>query len=185
MSVPLVTGSMGVVRLGPGVCDNCKQPRAETFGITVQLPSMHTQSDPLCYDCLREPLSQVLVFDPNIKAVAGPPSKAIRRTSKKREIQHAKDIGGRRQPASGALPHAKGDFRKKGEWRGEDKVTTKNGFTITRELFAKIRSECAYGEKPVITLGFVNPHTHLEEENLAIIDLQTWKDLVNAARSDK
>lgn len=57
----------------------------------------------------------------------------------------AEDLGGRIQPASGALSGAKGDVRKVGEIRGEAKTTSKSFFVLKLAELLKIRLEAITG----------------------------------------
>ena len=51
-------------------------------------------------------------------------SKRQKKISAKQERRMAEDLGGRVQPASGAMKHAKGDVRVMGVVRAEAKFTT-------------------------------------------------------------
>jgi DNA modification methylase len=106
----------------------------------------------------------------------------MRRTANRREKKLAEGIGGRKQPASGSLPHAKGDVRKIGEWLGDDKScrTFDKGYRITRELITKVRSWCKRGEKFFITVGFMNKITRQIEDEVVIIDRHVWEKMINA-----
>lgn len=57
----------------------------------------------------------------------------------------ARDIGGRVQPASGALSAFKGDVRHRGVVRGEAKTTSKDRYTLKFADLLKIREEALLG----------------------------------------
>lgn len=62
--------------------------------------------------------------------------------SRRSEEQGAKLSGGKRQPASGALPHRKGDIRENG-YLVDDKITDAGSYRVTREDWRKIEHEAA------------------------------------------
>lgn len=84
------------------------------------------------------------------------PGKLMRRAVKRQEENLADVIGGRRQKGSGALPWAKGDAVKKGVWRGEAKQTQKKSYVLKLEILEKLRSECAFGESPIMSIQFTD-----------------------------
>lgn len=67
------------------------------------------------------------------------------RKSRLQETRIAKDIGGRRQKASGATDFAKGDVRKQGEIRVEAKTTGARTFILKLSDVSKIREEALLG----------------------------------------
>ena len=77
-----------------------------------------------------------------------------RERSQLQEKKMAKALGGRVQPASGALPYYKGDI-KADRYLIEAKTTTKKSYTLTRALLGKIDSEAENIRKtPVLALSF-------------------------------
>jgi hypothetical protein len=103
-----------------------------------------------------------------------PPSERMRKRAKRTELEIAEDIGGKAQKASGALPWAKGDVRKRGEHRIEAKTTKTKSYHVTRKELDKIRGECAYGEKPAFVISFVNPGTLREEDKWVLQPYGDW-----------
>lgn len=83
--------------------------------------------------------------------------KATRKRSQRQELELAEDTGGRIQKGSGCLPWAKGDVRKRDNFRAECKFTRSKSFTVTRAILDKIRSECAPTETPVLDITFAEP----------------------------
>jgi hypothetical protein len=103
-----------------------------------------------------------------------PPSERMRKRAKRTELEIAEDIGGKAQKASGALPWAKGDVRKRGEHRIEAKTTKTKSYHVTRKELDKIRGECAFGEKPAFVISFVNPGTLREEDKWVLQPYGDW-----------
>lgn len=64
------------------------------------------------------------------------------RRARRSEEELAKSSGGRRQPASGALPGRKGDVRENG-FLVDDKFTDAASYTITKKTWRKIEQEAA------------------------------------------
>jgi hypothetical protein len=95
--------------------------------------------------------------DPN--GVASCSAKKNRRRAMRCEEDIAKAIGGNRQKGSGAIPHIKGDVRKKGRMRVESKFTRTKSFRVELSELEKIRSECSANETPAFDITFVNPKT--------------------------
>ena len=87
----------------------------------------------------------------------------------------AEDTGGHRQPASGALPGAKGDVRKRGVYRGESKFTRNKSFILTRQLLDKISGECGQGEYPVLDVNFIDTNGR-SQDRWVCVPYDTWKD---------
>lgn len=90
-------------------------------------------------------------------------SRQQKRISRRQEQRMARDIGGRTQPASGALPNAKGDVRAMDFMRGEAKFTAKDHYILKKSDLDKIKEEAGL-EKSVLQLAFIgrdNKPTHL------------------------
>ena len=104
-----------------------------------------------------------------------PSNKAIRRRSKRQELELATDTGGRVQKGSGSLPWLKGDVRHKGKFRAECKQTRARSFSVTRDTLNKIRSECNFDETPVLDVVFLGPGGKTEER-FVVIPYSVWVD---------
>ncbi len=116
----------------------------------------------------------------------GPPDRRVRRTSRRRELAVAEAIGGRRQPGSGNQPFAKGDVRKKGEFRIELKECFGLEFKVhRRELLDKIRSECSVGEHPAVLVTFRDKGTHQELESWVLVPFEIWEKKINAPDTNR
>lgn len=100
-------------------------------------------------------------------------ARANRRRSRRQESGLASDTGGTVQRGSGALPWARGDVRKTGEFRAECKFTRRKSFSVTREILDKIRSECSFDEIPVLDVSFVNPEGRTDERYV-VVPYDTW-----------
>ena len=76
------------------------------------------------------------------------------RRSQTQEKQAEQRYGARRQPASGALPHAKSDLRDPGRVRVECKFTRAKSFTLKLEELKKLERERTGDEHPVFEIEF-------------------------------
>jgi len=135
----------------------------------------HDRVGPIDFTDPSKSYQAVLVL-PDLKTGPTPPSRMMRKRANRTEEDIAEDIGGKKQKASGALPWAKGDVRKKGEHRIEAKTTRSKQYIVKREELDKIRSECGYGEKPTFIIAFVNPHTLREEDKWALTPYEDWHE---------
>lgn len=109
--------------------------------------------------------------------------KRIRRAATKQERACAEKLGATHHRGSGAVRHRKGDSRKRGEFRVENKSTQGKGIRITREDLTKIRSECSPGEYPVYQISFLQPGTLRREEEWVMVPLDIWEKYA-ASRND-
>lgn len=82
-------------------------------------------------------------------------SKMQKRVSAKQEKRMAEDLGGRVQPASGALKHAKGDVRVMGSVRAEAKYTSKSQYILKLPELDKIIGEAGL-DRAVLQVCFVD-----------------------------
>lgn len=94
-------------------------------------------------------------------------SRRQKKISGKQEQRMAKDLGGRVQPASGAMKHAKSDVRAMGVVRGEAKYTTADSYVLKQEELEKIVREAGL-EKAVLQLCFVDKRTNRPLQTFAI-----------------
>lgn len=126
---------------------------------------------PIFFD---QPIDAVLDIEDAPKG--GPPSRRMQKHVRDSEKQIGKDIGGRAQPASGALPGMKGDARARGRHRVESKTTKNLSYSVDRRDLNKIRSECTGQEKPAFVVEFVNPQTLREEDKWVLIPYEDWHE---------
>lgn len=177
-----------IFRIAACTCRLCGQP-APCIEAVVQHDSAADRTAPVCFDCLREkaPVEETLLLEPpTYGSGARPPTAIMKRTADRREKKLARQIGGRKQPGSGAGPVNKGDVRKIGQWLGDDKTcrTADKGYRLTRELIAKGRSWCKKGEKFFITIGFLNKITRQVEEEVVVIDRNVFLEKIADAGID-
>lgn len=87
-----------------------------------------------------------------------------KKISTRQERRAAQDVGGRTQPASGALPMAGGDVRKRGELRVECKYTDKDYYVLELAVLEKVKLQAIKGglEAPVLQLGFRDQYGRLD-----------------------
>jgi len=121
---------------------------------------------------LGQPLEAILELEEVPKG--GPPTRRMQKHVRDSERQIGQDIGGRAQPASGALPGMKGDARARGRHRVESKTTKSLSYSVDRRDLNKIRSECVGQEKPAFVVEFVNPQTLREEDKWVLIPYEDW-----------
>jgi hypothetical protein len=117
-----------------------------------------------------------VIFNIEEAPKGGPPSRRMQKHVRDSERQIGKDIGGRAQPASGALPGMKGDARARGRHRVESKTTKNISYAVSRRDLNKIRSECTGAEKPAFVVEFVNPKTLREEDKWVLIPYEDWHE---------
>ena len=103
----------------------------------------------------------------------------IQRISQKQERRVADEVGGRTQPASGAMAHAKSDVRKAGELRVECKFTSAKSYSLKLAELDKIAAEALAGglEVPVLQVQFQKPGGL--NRKFAVIDWHEYLDLKN------
>lgn len=174
-----------------GYCSNkaCRfnSIRTQANRFTVFVGETASTSDWFCWECyplLNDRSDMQATFEIETPKVdrREAPSRRMKNTSRKREVQIAEEIGGRRQPGSGSTPFAKGDVRKKGEFRIEHKDCYGVEFKVhRRELLDKIRAECSRGEHPVVVVTFREKSTHENLEAWAIMPYETWLEKTDAA----
>jgi hypothetical protein len=89
--------------------------------------------------------------------------RSVKKRSLRSENRLASLLGGKRQPASGALPVAafKGDVKTK-FCLIDDKVTGKDSYSVKIDFMRKLRSEAfkAGNRKPVLSISFENRATY-------------------------
>ena len=79
---------------------------------------------------------------------------SAQKRSPEQEQEMAELIGGEKIPGSGSKTQ-KGDVRKKGIVRIENKTTSKKSFRVTREMIDKIEeASLQYNELPIIEVEF-------------------------------
>lgn len=157
------------------------------FEMTVFAGNNFIKSAPFCELCFAEYEKDASFDIEQVETKShGPPDRRTKRTSRKRELEVAERVGGRRQPGSGNQPFMKGDVRKKGAFRIELKECFGLEFKVHRvDLLDKIRSECSRGEHPAVVVTFRDKTTHQELESWAMVPFETWENYVNASGKDR
>jgi len=168
MLVHLISHLFGVTP-----CANCGE-QAACVEFQVQVGDGIDKTDPVCMRCLSLGCStQVLVEQPDLRPGAQAPNRAMKRRSRKQELDIAEKTGGKRHKASGAIAGLKGDARKKGVYRAEGKLCTNKSFSLSREILDKIQSEASYPEVPAVVVTFIDKFTLQEKDCWVVIP---WKD---------
>jgi hypothetical protein len=134
---------------------------------------------PRCIDCCVNRVGSGVAMEPQINTRMSPQKK--KRISRQKELGIMNDIGGRRQPASGACSGYKGDVKLEGVTRIENKFTTKNSYILKRKELNKIRSECQGYEKPAFVIDFTDA-AGKTEDRWTVIQYTEWEKFINATK---
>jgi hypothetical protein len=154
-----------------GICFSCKEDTT-VLRLLVEVPGhVANYTEPMCASCLSKSITHLYVDENEVGTKRSP---KLRKSSSRQERQVAEMIGGRAQPASGALAFAKGDVRKRGVLRGELKQTSARSFGLKRDDLDKIRSECVGREKPFFSIRFTHPVTLATEDEWVCIPIEDW-----------
>lgn len=172
--------SLHVKLIAEGVlaqCSKCRGFHPDTFVFNVFAEGGSDKTEPVCSRCLEEGVElNVCIEPPDLSPGRRAPSRRIRKRTDKEEQVLADLSGGRRQKGSGALPYLKGDFHRKGVYRGESKTCFSKDPSWTLDELTKIRSEAAFGEVPVLVTTFMDKHTHAVKERWATIPFENWQE---------
>lgn len=139
----------------------------------------------LCSKCLSRGVSVFLETEQEDRPTQQKQKKSILRRSQAYENQIAKDVGGRRQPASGGtrLAGYKGDVRAAGEYLIEHKFTeSKVAYNLKFQTLETVRRQAEMGgEEPVVCLTFRG-----HDRTYAIINYSTFiEKMVNNEEKPK
>lgn len=149
-------------------CGVCGSSPAFTLFLSENTTGSVT-SEPKCLQCLQTDLTSIEIKPSEHKRAA-----KNRRMAGKMEKKVASSIGGRVQPASGALPFAKGDVRKKGVVRVECKATRHKQYPLKLEELRKITSECCFPETPAFAVTFADDN-YREIETWVAVPKEVWE----------
>lgn len=104
--------------------------------------------------------------------------------SRDQERRASKRDGGRVQPGSGSMDHAKGDIHSPGVYRMECKETTAKSFSVKRTILDKISSEATGMETPVLEVEFQGQYPKSRVYVIPEWAWQEYMELKNAANND-
>lgn len=169
-----------------GVCHRCKETTVVST-IALFAGTGNSTVGSFCDGCWKLLLHEGLKVEiPQADLSPGrrPPTKKDKRRSQELERRTAKKLDARTQPGSGNQDHAKGDVRKKGSLRLEHKFTRAKQYILKREELDKINGECAYGEKPVFQIDFLNPDSDRVEDSWVAIPYEDWKERFDGSGED-
>lgn len=136
-------------------------------------------TDFMCLGCILDKETPLIFIEEDIPIV----QKGMKKKSQREEKRTAKAIGGRAQPASGALPWAKGDVQLKGIARIEEKFTYANSYRVERRDLYDIRSYCKDGESPAFVVKFKDRETDRNVETWALIPWEDYEELIRARQN--
>lgn len=147
-------------------------------------------TDPLCLGCLGS--GEQIIGEIDLHETAEetslsrrPALRRQKRLSQKQEIEIATALGGYVQPASGSLPGAKGDGRRKDVLRFEAKFTQANSFQLQLDELYKIASECHGRERPVLVLDFKEKTTGKLRDRFAVVRFEDVKEMFDAVSDNR
>lgn len=166
-----------------GLCSACHLAGMITI-FTIMVGTSLESTPPLCAGCLRNQEEVTVDLEPPPPPQTTPPGRRVRKASQRQERRIAEAVGGRTQPGSGNQPGAKGDVRKRGEFRIEAKTSFSNQYILTRSTLDKIRGECDRAEKPALVLDFADKITHRRLDSWTVIPTSHWETLINAPGQD-
>lgn len=108
----------------------------------------------------------------------------LKKVSAKQERRIASDVGGRAQPASGALPGAKSDVRKVGRLRVEAKFTYAKAYRLTMDVIDKIVGEAQGDELPGVVVDFMDKSSGRVLRTVVVVPYEDWLKEVQDAPAD-
>jgi len=162
------------------VCPGCTLKAPVLLSFHVFALNGADQTEMRCLRCLTGAYGKGefigLIDEPDLSPGRKPPSRRIRKRTDKEEQELADLSDGKRQKGSGSLPYLKGDFHRKGVYRGESKTCFGKDPSWTLDELTKIRGEAAYGEVPVLVTTFMDKHTHAVKERWATIPFENWQE---------
>jgi len=111
-------------------------------------------------------------------------AKRNRKLAIAQEDRVAEDIGGRRQPASGALEGQEGDVRKIGSARIECKWTYAGSYVLKLDTLVKVEREAGIKEVPVLVLDFRSKQKRTLLRSFAIVPYEEWLTYMREKEKD-
>lgn len=76
-------------------------------------------------------------------------------------------------------------MRARGAFRVENKDSYSNQFIMKLGVLDKIRSECAFKEKPVLVVTFMEKITFRPRQRWACIPFEDWEEYANAPGNNR
>lgn len=160
-----------------GACSKCGSLAYIPLIFTVSVEGGSDNTEAICGGCIAQGATLHATIElPDLSPGRHPPSRRIRKRTDREEQELADLSGGKRQKGSGAVPYLKGDFHRKGVYRGESKSVFSKSPSWTLDELTKIRSEAAYGEVPVLVTTFMDKATHAVKERWATIPFENWQE---------
>lgn len=174
LQIKLIITELG----GAATCSKCTLVRA-VIAFDVFAEGGVDRTEAICFPCLYQGGAlSATIEPPDLSPGRMPPSKKLVKRTRKEERELAKDAGGRRQVASGALPGLKGDGYLKGVARWDSKMCFSKKVSWTFDDLEKIRGEAKYGEVPAIITAFTDKHTHQVRERWVTIPYEIWEERI-------
>jgi hypothetical protein len=164
-------------------CSRCGAKDTLTLAFTVITEEHSGEAAELCLECACKGGST----DVPMTLLAEKPSKRkafkkIKKVSLKQEIEVNELLGARTQPGSGNQAGAKGDGRRKGDIRTEQKFTVAASYSLKLEELWKIAGEASHGEMPVFVIDYKEPGTSKLRDRFAVLPFNDVVELLELRR---
>jgi uncharacterized membrane protein len=167
-------------------CSRCNAKDVVTLAFTVITEEHSGEAAELCLECVCKGGST----DIPMAMLAEKPSKRkafrkIKKVSLKQEVEVNELLGARTQPGSGNQRGAKGDGRRVGDIRTEQKFTVAESFSLKLEELWKIASEAHHGEMPVFVIDYKEPGTSKLRDRFVVLPFNDVMELLELRRREK
>ena len=107
-----------------------------------------------------------------------------RAVSKRQDARVMSALGGRIQPASGAMPGYKSDGRIPGRYRIETKYTQADAYSMSIKDLWKIAGECEGLERPLFIIDYLEKSTHKLRGRYAVLPFADLEKMIHALADD-
>lgn len=132
---------------------------------------------PVCRECERQGVGFTLPAEVAPIKAANPPTWTIKR-ARKEEGRTAKEIGGRRTPASGAF-FGNGDVINQ-NWMVEEKLTRRKSFSVTRAIVEKAMQQALnHGRQWVLRIKMKDAEGSSTNLDLAVLPWETAREIID------
>jgi hypothetical protein len=164
-------------------CSRCNAKDVITLSFTAITDEHTGEAAELCLHCACQGGSVDIPLVP----LAEKPSKRkafrkIKKVSLKQEVEVNELLGARTQPGSGNQRGAKGDGRRVGDIRTEQKFTVAESFSLKLDELWKIAGEATRGEMPVFVIDYRFPGTSKLRDRFVVLPFNDVVELLGLRR---
>ena len=165
------------------ICGKCAREQALVLTFMAITDEHVGEAAPLCFGCaaaggsVEVPMALLAEKPSKRKAF-----KKIKKVSLKQEVEVNELLGARTQPGSGNQAGAKGDGRRVGDIRTEQKFTVAESFSLKLEELWKIASEATRGEMPVFVIDYREPGTSKLRDRFVVLPFNDVMELLELRR---